>query len=322
MASKHSDRELLLRALFTKEPYQQSRLVFDIKPDVRLMDVVNFYSAASWPSEKIRCAVCHAARHRDGLTVLLSDGTRALMGSTCGERQFGISFRHARERLDLERDRQFELRMLGRFRLVAKDLVAAVRKWERPVGLLEARRRTFSSHFTSLYGALQSAHLRDGDMLMESVKVRKHNARSDEDLFTYQRQAYARLDGGKLFDAIDVEATLSGAAGTVDTYAGIALADGTEQWKTTRLSTARKKFEGAASRLSEVQDVFEAADAFFQPENLRAVYKWAYKEMPAVRFEVQGRNLMSPSGARIGLDGIPDLNASVSDLIAEWRRAE
>lgn len=323
MASKQSDRELLLRALFTTEPYRQAKLVFEIPPDVQLLDVVNYYRAASWPNEKIRCAVCHAARHRDGLTVLLSNGNRALMGSRCGEKHFGVTFRKAAERLELKRDRQHELRMLLRFRVVARDLVAAVHRWDRPVRFLEARRITFERYLTPLHAALRAAHVRDDDALMKTVKLKNHAPRPGEGPFTFKRQPVYRIRGGKLFDPMDLVRQYEAAAGYVKTYRDLAMASGTEQWATMRLSTARRKLEGAIEKLAAIQEICDATGAFFEPGNLKAIRSWAHEELPRLELEVQGREFVEPSsGARIGIEGVPDPDPVLMELVAEWRRAE
>lgn len=68
------------------DPEQQPGLVWTIPAGVEAAETINRYD---FRDRKVRCVVCHAARHNRGVTVRLTNGEIVLMGHDCVDLFFG-----------------------------------------------------------------------------------------------------------------------------------------------------------------------------------------------------------------------------------------
>ena len=328
MSTTLSDEELLRRALRLTDPYDQRELTDRVSAGVELVDVINIYEYREYPARKVFCVGCRGHHHKRGFTALLSDGKRALYGSSCGEQAFGESWTQAERRLKGLQNRKFELERAIRARLIMPDLLRALWLWESPVGKLEARMGCFDDRLGHLHSALAAAHISEDGLLSVATRVRdtiaEASSHDGDDRARYRdvRRVIGRLSGGLLFELRDGVGLLRRAIGAVETYRDLTAGD-TASSTTNRLSGARRRVEDAVAALEGILRIDAAARSFFQRSNLMVVLEWARQCGVAAPADVSGDELVvRGSGDRIGMRGIEVLDGRPLALLKELRRTD
>src|SRR5581483_10093919 len=190
------------------DPYDQSDLITCIPEDAKLLDILNIYEFARFPTEKAFCVVCKGRRHKRGFTAALTTGHRVLLGSACGEKKFGANWKDAEKRLRLRSDHQYELLMYDRLTMIRDQLEEKLPQWLRVFEQLEGRKAAFSRIFGEVASRLKEAANRGDGRLTIHRKVRSSSfqqalTRDDDDSkeqFTYQEVTVATLMGPAFFD--------------------------------------------------------------------------------------------------------------------------
>jgi hypothetical protein len=107
------DRDLLARQFnFIGDPETIPGLVERLPPNSKLFRIEHKYNvtppggAKKGKRPRIRCAHCHAPLHWKGWCIQLDDGSLALIGIDCGEKQFGLDFNSSANDFDFSHNRQ------------------------------------------------------------------------------------------------------------------------------------------------------------------------------------------------------------------------
>jgi hypothetical protein len=152
-----NDAQLRRLKLDIDDPHEQDGLVPAVPEGVELVEILNIYRSAKYPAVKVRCVKCKGARHRDGFTAELSDGSKILLGSKCGAELFGKTWGAAQDDLNELRDRQWYLLYIDQ---VAENLPAirdALHDWAAVAKRFDGSRRRFKKAFASLYEMIGQA---------------------------------------------------------------------------------------------------------------------------------------------------------------------
>lgn len=204
-----SDLELRRAQLFLNDPYVQDRIVWKVQDSVQLVDLVNTYSYYRWPKEKVGCIVCGAARHKNGYTGKLSDGSYILAGSKCGEEIFGENWIQATKRLRNQRRRQHLLLKLDALHPQIDAVIAEFRGWRPTMDKLRASRRRFARNLGPLWAALISAANTDEGRLTVFQRVRdlaaeeKASGNGSSHRYKWIEVEVHRLASGAYFASLD-----------------------------------------------------------------------------------------------------------------------
>lgn len=331
MASTISDKHLRLLTLKLDDAYDQRDIITELPSDVGLLDIINIYSHKKYPEQKVYCPACKGHRHRNGFTAVLNNGKRVLLGSTCGSRIFGESWRDAEKRIGQQIDRQYELIKADRAKLALPHFLKALRRWHHPLDCLTARRTAFRRRFGYLWSALQDVRNTNGHQLFTTRRIRDYStedrhSRNGNDsavAYRYEHVPAGILHGAGFFDDIDIINIYKRALDAGTEY--LDLVHNTQDQSTRALRKARMRFDEAASRLDLIREYREDADAFFEPRNLQTVISWANAQEIRHRDAVyaDGSTLRCEHNASVlRVDDLAELDSSALDLLAEYRRAD
>lgn len=323
-ARQYTDEEIRDADLRITDPYDQPDRVKKIPPGARLVDILNTYAFERWPEEKVRCVDCRAHRHKYGFTGLLDDGSRVLLGSSCGEEIFGTSWKQARNRLrDLSR-RQGLLLRLDQLLPLIPELRRRLGEWHRTCERLEASRRRFGKAMPALYGALEGQAARGDARLMVYEKIRNIAAeeKATEDdgkpkSKWVQREAHFAA-GLAYFEATSPTAKI---AATLALLKEVAQVGGnTDAMALAAMRKYDRRLADALESLRKIAGIYSGSVAFFEPRNLAGVAAWATasREIKG-RYSAAGRELRDDNtDATMALpENYPPLNEALVDLFAK-----
>lgn len=327
MAAKFNDANLRNQALKLNDPYAQPDLIIDEIPErAILLDLLNIYSFERWPKEKVYCVACKGRHHKRGFTALLSNGARALFGSTCGERLFGESWKAAEKRIEDRANRQHELIKLDRLSLVAEDLHRGLLTWVDGMERVVARRRAFENNLSELASRVGDAARRCGGMLMAVQRIQSRPDRGAEvkdHPGEYIEAPIGRLAGAALFQAFD---PIRAVARTIDALDEMRIGLGeTDFTWTSKLAKRRKTFERTFPDLEMAASMYEAAHEFFEIGNFRKLTNLVHAHhLTKARYEITHDGIVRDEETLSGIKLAPiaDLDTNPLDLIQEYRRAD
>lgn len=164
--SELSDAELKYAELSISDPYMQSGLVMD-KPDdfdaIRdTLEIINAYSCNSEQTEKIRCLDCGWARHLKGCTLQAPDGRKFLLGSVCGPRLLGRTWKELWGKYGLHVKRQRHLHWLDDIKPALLKAIPLLYDWDAPAAALRNTRNCFQVAMPSMFELLSQSARNDG----------------------------------------------------------------------------------------------------------------------------------------------------------------
>lgn len=322
MAGKFDDSQLRLQALKLSDPYDQSNLVFEVREGVSLVDILNIYTFEKYPREKAYCVACGCHRHKRGFTALLSDGTRAMYGSACGEEAFGESWKEAEERIQERADRQFELKKLDRLSRCTQSL-ESLAGWEKAAERLDFRRQAFDRLGELASRAREAARNKQGMLTyfhtFESAALKALGKKSavSEEVEAGRLKGYQFLCSGELLPVVSsVRSALSVMA------LGL---QNTDKISTKTLEKRRRKLEQALTALEEVADCFDAAADFWTVENFESLIRWAVAHgITKEKYFIEEGVIRRP-GRQDGLViefAVPEVDFTLLDAVKDYRRAD
>ena len=114
-----ADRLLLLREFIAPEPESLPSLIKALPVDAKILNILYRYDVTPKGGMKnrhlrpfVHCAHCQSAHHWRGFVIQLDndDGSLALIGEDCGEKQFDLDFRRVENDFNVHRGRQNDLR--------------------------------------------------------------------------------------------------------------------------------------------------------------------------------------------------------------------
>lgn len=321
MAGKFSDEELLKQNLVLSDALDQPNVIHHIPEGVALLSIINVYRHKAYPKTKVRCAHCGRTNHRDGFTALLASMNRVLLGSTCGAEAYGASWNEAMVIMEGKRDRQYELKMLGRAGQVLKPFIRAVNSWAWKIDKFDARRRTFETSYGAVHAKLFGAMRVSDGVLSIDVRVRDYAAETmkpnDGEKWKMETRPMGRLAGGGFLERDAFTPTIDAALKAAEKYR--AIIGKSEGIPTDRMARLRRDFERKAEALRHVYEVYDGRDDFFSPRNLDLVIAWLNEVGHRNAFTRDGNTLVGMR-IRFGMEDMADLNPEPLDLLEEFKR--
>lgn len=307
------------------DPYDQGGLINHVPEHAKLLDILNIYEFERFPTEKAFCVVCKGHRHKRGFTAVLTTGHRVLIGSACGEKQFGASWKDAERRLRLRSDHQYELLMYDRLTMIRDQLRAKLPQWLRVFEQLEGRKAAFSRIFGEIASRLAEAANRGDGRLTIHRKVRASAfqqalARDDDDSkerFTYQEVTVATLTGRAFFDPLNTHQAVAKAIQSVEDHSfEMALA--------LDMTKRRKAVERSFEELQRCEKIYHDVNAFLSSESFANLSRWT-DQNDGIRRKLVARSngLFFADDLNQGMTllPLPDLDETLLDCIWEYRRA-
>jgi hypothetical protein len=325
MAGKFNDEHLRHQALKLKNPYDQPELIWTVPEGAGLLDILNIYTFERWPKEKVYCVECDGHHHKNGFTALLTSGKRVLLGSTCGARLFGQSWKAAEKRIEDRGNRQYELLKLDRLALIIAPLREGLLGWSDVMERIMARRSAFENKLGDLASRTREAAIRHGGDLTVGRRVENRAARAAgmRDLGDYVEVKVGNVAGAALFMPLDPAKAVARALAAIDEMQqGIGNTDAT--W-TSVLIKRRKAFERTFEDLETAVKMHAGAQDFFTVENFRNLIEWANNHRATKsRYEIDADGIVRDEQRLSGIKISPvaDLDDEPLDLIREYRRAD
>jgi hypothetical protein len=307
------------------DPYDQSDLISYVPEHAKLLDILNIYEFERYPTEKAFCVVCKGHRHKKGFTAALTTGHRVLVGSRCGQKQFGASWQEAEKRLRLKSDHQYELLMYDRLTMIRLPLLAKLQQWLRVFEQLEGRKAAFSRIFGEIASRLKEIAIRGNGRLTIHRKVRTSAfqqalARDDDDSkerATYEEVTVGTLLGPAFFDSLHTHRVVADAIQSVKDH-------GYENAFALDMTKRRRAVERSFEDLQRCAEIYQGVDAFLSPENFASLARWA-DQNDGIRRKLVARSngLFFSDDLNQGMTllPVPDLDETLLDCIWEYRRA-
>jgi len=251
----------------------------------------------------------------------LTDGNRALFGSTCGSEFFGRSWEDREAEFRNQLDRQYELRRIERAKMIAAPLRGGLRSWRLPLERLDAVLRSFERTLPEMWAGLSAAHHARFDRLTLPERIRDHATEALKDgagaRWIVVEKAYAAMAGGGIFE---VQSIVSGREQAVEALTDYeAVFNVTDGRPTSDLKAKRQRLERSLGALERAFALRSNAAAFFVGRNLAVVAEWHRRRTGEVVAAANGR-LSSVAGASVGLHTVPDLPVEPIELAREFRR--
>jgi hypothetical protein len=288
-----TDDELRVRVLEIDDPHAQAGLVNHIPPGVDVVQIVNTYSYSRWPNDKAYCSKCEGKRHKYGFTAELDDGSFALLGSRCGEKLWGESWRDAANRFKEEVDRAGIILGFDRMVPELRSIRDALEGWRPAVACVAKHQRRFSNQLGSLFFELRSAAVRQDHRLVihESVRdyvaeaeyERRYGEKPSREFYKGVERTVHHLEGGAFFSTEKPDNLLELALQAID--AAIAVGGNTKLHSQMKLKEHRAKVRDAQDWLERVATAVRALRSFYGNEHLGRVVRWM--EMVKSELEVQ-----------------------------------
>jgi hypothetical protein len=181
-----TDDELRTRDLKIDDPHDQPNLVNHIPKGVEPVRILNVYSYSKYPGDKAYCAKCDAKRHRDGFTVELDDGSSALLGSKCGAKIWGETWKEVADRFKDEFERAGTIIGFGRLVPELRSIITDLELWRPMIKTVAKNQRRFEAIMGDTFQSLRLSAMRSDHALIVH----------DQMGITPQR-AHSSLDTGK-----------------------------------------------------------------------------------------------------------------------------
>jgi hypothetical protein len=325
LAGKYNDAQLRQQALKLTDPYDQPNLIFELAPEAALLDINNIYSFDRYPREKVFCVACKGHHHKRGFTALLTTGQRVLLGSTCGARLFGQSWTDAEKRIEERADRQFELKKLDRLDSLAASLERKLIIWLSPMLHVAGRRAAFDKHMGELASRVREAAQHKGGALTIHRKVENRAARElggMKSTADFQEVIVGRLAGAELFSRLDPGKAVCDALEALSTMKCKVVSD---LVATKKLRDRRRAFERSLEDLVTSARIHAAAEEFFTVRSFRELLRWANEHRATkARYVLDEGDIAREEGRAGGiqLSPLPAIDATLLDLISDYRRAD
>jgi hypothetical protein len=321
LAGKFNDEKLRLQALRLSDPYDQPDLAFTVQADTKLLDIINIYSFEQYPAKKAFCVLCQGHHHKRGFTALLANGSRAMYGSTCGERAFGESWAEAENRIKDRADRQFELKKLDRLSQCIRSF-EGLATWERAAESLDFRRAAFDRQLGELASrAAEAARHKHGSLtVFRAIESRAAKSIGKKETVT-EEVTIGELRGRDFLLAENFSRSVS--------FMREALAEmsqglcGSDGIPTNVLTFRRKKLQRSFDGVEEFARAHDASHEFWTIANFRSLVRWSEETIPTRYLIEDGivRREDRTGGLRIELP-ISALDLSLLGAISDFRRSD
>jgi hypothetical protein len=297
--TKLTDAELRNRQLEIDDPHDQPNLVNHIPEGVSPVRILNVYRFSKWPAEKAYCSKCEARRHRDGFTVELDDGTRAILGSKCGGELWGQSWRDVAAEFDIELERAGIILGFSRMLPELKAIIVALEKWRPTVRAVAKNQRRFQSVMPETFRRLRNAavradhalivHMRVRDFIAEGTFEHRYGKTPDSPIYTMHERKVCELGGHAFFEHTNGEVLFDLAL--QDLEAAVAVGMNTQMHSQHKLRMHRAKLRDAMERLERVAAALRAVRLFYKLDNLLAVARWIERDQSGEEYEVHDHDL-------------------------------
>lgn len=323
MASKINDRDLRRQALFLTDPYDQPDLRWESDPAIPVVDILNVYKDEQWPARKVFCVSCRGHHHQRGFTCIRTDGSRVLVGSACGERVLGQTWRDAEKRMNSRVQRKHELDRYDRLAPIITPMRQALRGWEHPIGVLAMLVVGFRSQLGELWSRADEAARRRDGRLMVARRAKSKPGREPE----FVEVEWGRLKGAPLFagfgSSFNVVSAVEEATKALDDAEKVL--PNTEVISTPLMTRRRKRLDRAFEGLERAFWVYEGGQEFFSELAFRQLVEWSWALGTHERY-VFGDERIDFADGRPGVSlparRLRDLDPEPLDLIREFRRAD
>jgi hypothetical protein len=171
-----TDDELLDVSFLSNDPSSLDNLLTEFPEGKEMPEVEFAYDTTLSTGSKVRCVHCKFENHNRGFVLQYSDGSRILVGGTCGKNRYGADFQSverdfaaAQERASYLRRRQQTLAAADRFKRLLAELCE-----HSAFGAYRKVKRDFNRTMAPL--ALVLSGLSNDGRLFLSTKVRDHSA--------------------------------------------------------------------------------------------------------------------------------------------------
>lgn len=328
MAGKISDKQLRRQALKLKDPYEQPSLAWEIPADAHLLDIFNLYVYEQWPQAKVFCVQCRSRRHKHGFTAMLTNGTRVLLGSSCGAELFGESWTHAERRMKDRADRQWELDRLDRLESIAVPMRDALLTWLVHVERMMARKDGFFRMLGELASRVSEAANVHGGRLTVGRQVNVSTAQQAgmRGLSTqFEHVTVGELHGPDLFRHFNAAGAVERSMKAIEDIRR-SMVPLTDDIPTKVMKGRRRAFEDTFEGLETAARMYTAGQEFFTKASFQNLANWTQRHaVTNSRYVWTGDGIDYGDGRRgfrLPLDPFKDLSHLPLELIQEYRRAD
>lgn len=316
-----NDEQLRTAALELKNPLETEGLT-DERPDKTYAPtIVAEYQLE--PGSEVRCTYCkQRQKHRRGFVAEFAPGARHLIGSNCGETKLDLAFRKAKSSHSDLRARQRYLLRLDRLVNQHEKLIEycdsilfglPLKRLSSVSGELE---KAAGNSFIRLKALIGS-----GGMLAEEVRVRdveaerKRAERLSDDaepkpIYKNERVQLGPVMGRGVLQAERIRSAVYGLKSEFKALRELRSSD-TDSLTTRHLQKALGKVDDAAAKAETAITLLKSAPAFFTPENVERLERWARSytsgELRMVDGGLQaGKTIISPLQS-VEVPGLPDI---------------
>jgi hypothetical protein len=277
-----TDDDLRIRILEIDDPHDQEGLVNHIPPGVDVVRIVNAYGYSRWPSDKAYCSKCEGKRHKYGFTAELEDGTFALLGSRCGEKLWGLTWKEAASRFKEELDRAGTILAFDRLVPELRSIREALESWRPAVACVSEHQRKFGKKLQFWFYEFRTAAVRHDKRLVvhqtirdyagEDEYERRYGEKPAREFFKSEERTVHYLEGGSFFLEGNLDNLFELALEAID--AAIAVGSNTKLHSQLKLREHRAKVRDAQDWLERVATAIRALRSFYGLEHFGRVESW------------------------------------------------
>src|SRR5580700_9981277 len=271
-----TDDDLRLRILEIDDPHNQDGVVNHIPTGVGVVRIVNAYRYSRWPSDKAYCSKCEAKRHKYGFTAELDDGTFALLGSRCGEKLWGESWKEVASRFNEERDRAGTILAFDKLVPELRSIRTALESWGVAVACVSDHQRKFSKQLQFWFYEFRTAAVRHDKRLVVHQSVRDYAGEADyerrygdkpaREFLKSEERTVHHLEGGAFFLEGNLDHLFELALDAID--AVVVVGSNTKLHSQLKLREHRAKVRDAQDWLERVATAIRALRSFYALEHL------------------------------------------------------
>jgi hypothetical protein len=237
----------------------------------------------------------------------LDDGTLALLGSRCGEKLWGQSWKEAAGRFKEELDRAGTI--LGFDRLVPelRAIRETLERWRPAVACVAKHQQTFTKQMSYWFYELRTASVRHDQRLVIHENVRDYAGEADyerrygekpsREFYMSVERTVHHLEGGAFFATEKPDILFQLALDDID--AAIAVGSNTKLHSQMKLREHRAKVRDAKDRLERVATVVRALRSFYGNDHFLHVVGWMHRAKSDRTVDAALRFMKLPADYRV-----------------------